>query len=108
MTIELFYLTTQFQRWLNLQIAHHLEAQAARLGPADAPSASDGPVALRKLGADGAIGSAAEFGRMGMSGCFGPVDATDGDTSRDDDAASASCPSARTGVLAGEKHTVRA
>jgi hypothetical protein len=28
------YLTTQFNRWLNLQVARHLEAQAARLTPA--------------------------------------------------------------------------
>lgn len=34
MTIEFLYLTTQMQRWLNLQVARHLEAQAARLKPA--------------------------------------------------------------------------
>jgi hypothetical protein len=31
MTIELFYLTTQIQRWLNLRVARHLAAQAERL-----------------------------------------------------------------------------
>ena len=33
MTIEIIYLTTQIQRWLNAQVARHLETQAARLGP---------------------------------------------------------------------------
>ena len=31
MTIEIFNLTQQIQRWLNAQVARHLEAQAARL-----------------------------------------------------------------------------
>ena len=31
MTIEIFYLTAQIHRWLNVHIARHLEAQAARL-----------------------------------------------------------------------------
>jgi hypothetical protein len=31
MTIEILYLTAQIQRWLNVRIARHLEAQAARL-----------------------------------------------------------------------------
>jgi hypothetical protein len=31
MTIEIFYLTAQIQRWLNASIARHLEAQAERL-----------------------------------------------------------------------------
>jgi hypothetical protein len=31
MTIEIFYLTAQFQRWINARVAHHLAAQAARL-----------------------------------------------------------------------------
>ena len=30
MTAEIFYLTAQIQRWLNLQVARHLEAQASR------------------------------------------------------------------------------
>jgi len=33
MTIEIFYLTAQMQRWLNFQVARHLEAQAAKLKP---------------------------------------------------------------------------
>jgi hypothetical protein len=31
MTIELFYLTAQIQHWLNVRVARHLEAQAAKL-----------------------------------------------------------------------------
>ena len=31
MTIEIFYLTAQIQRWLNARVASHLAAQAERL-----------------------------------------------------------------------------
>jgi hypothetical protein len=31
MTIELFYLTNQLYRWLNVRVARHLETQATRL-----------------------------------------------------------------------------
>jgi hypothetical protein len=31
MTIELFYLTAQLHHWLNVRVARHLEAQAAKL-----------------------------------------------------------------------------
>ncbi|HEY6732979.1 MAG TPA: hypothetical protein VI256_04165 [Roseiarcus sp.] len=31
MTIEILYLTAQMQRWLNVQVARHLEAQAAKI-----------------------------------------------------------------------------
>jgi hypothetical protein len=31
MTIEIFHLTHQIQRWLNALVARHLEAQANRL-----------------------------------------------------------------------------
>ena len=41
MTIEIFYLTAQMQRWLNFKVARHLEAQAAKLG-ADGPGGSVG------------------------------------------------------------------
>ena len=34
MTMEIMYLTTQFNRWLNLQVARHLEARVAKLTPA--------------------------------------------------------------------------
>jgi hypothetical protein len=30
MTVEIFYLAAQLQRWLNQRVARHLEAQAAR------------------------------------------------------------------------------
>jgi hypothetical protein len=30
MTSEIFYLTARIQRWLNQQVARHLEAQAAK------------------------------------------------------------------------------
>jgi hypothetical protein len=41
-------------------------------------------VALRKLGAEGAGVSPAEFGRMGMSGCYGPADGTESVAGFDD------------------------
>jgi hypothetical protein len=67
MTIEIFYLTAQMQRWLNLQVARHLEAQAAKLKP-------EGTVLTAypttKLGADGPGGSVG-LDRMGMpDGCY--------------------------------------
>jgi hypothetical protein len=31
MTMEIFYLTAQIQNWLNVRVARHLAAQAARL-----------------------------------------------------------------------------
>jgi hypothetical protein len=31
MTIEIFYLTTQIHNWLNVRVARHLAAQAAKL-----------------------------------------------------------------------------
>ena len=31
MTIEILYLTSQFQRWLNRRVARHLAAQVQRL-----------------------------------------------------------------------------
>jgi hypothetical protein len=31
MTIEIFYLTAQIQRWLNARVARHLAEQAERL-----------------------------------------------------------------------------
>jgi hypothetical protein len=33
MTTEIIHLTTQIQRWLNLQVARHLAAQAERFEP---------------------------------------------------------------------------
>jgi hypothetical protein len=31
MTIEIFYLTAQIHRWINVRVARHLAAQAAKL-----------------------------------------------------------------------------
>ena len=67
MTIEIFYLTAQMQRWLNFQVARHLEAQAARLKP-------EGKVLTTyptgELGADGP-GGCVGLDRMGMpDGCY--------------------------------------
>ena len=67
MTIEIFYLTAQMQRWLNLQVARHLEAQAAKLQP-EGTVLTTRPTA--KLGADGPGGSVG-LDRMGMpDGCY--------------------------------------
>jgi hypothetical protein len=30
MAMEIFYLTAQIQRWLNIRVARHLEAQASK------------------------------------------------------------------------------
>jgi len=30
MTMEIFYLTAQIQHWLNIRVARHLQAQAAK------------------------------------------------------------------------------
>ena len=70
MTIEILYLTAQMQRWLNLQVARHLEAQAARLNPAEGMVLTSYPMASRELGADGPGGSVG-LDRMGMpDGCY--------------------------------------
>ena len=65
MTIEILYLTTQMQRWLNLQVARHLEAQAARLNPSEGTVMTSYPMALKQLGADGPGGSVG-LDRTGM------------------------------------------
>src|SRR5258705_11967536 len=62
MTIEIFYLTAQMQRWLNFQVARHLEAQAAKLKPGGTVLTAY-PTA--KLGADGP-GGAVGLDRMGV------------------------------------------
>ena len=68
MTIEIFYLTAQMQRWLNLQVARHLEAQAAKLKPGKGTVLTTYPTA--KLGADGP-GGCVGLDRMGMpDGCY--------------------------------------
>ena len=62
MTIEIFYLTAQMQRWINLQVARHLEAQAAKLKP-EGTILTTYPTA--KLGADGP-GGCVGLDRTGM------------------------------------------
>ncbi|ABQ37330.1 MULTISPECIES: hypothetical protein [Bradyrhizobium] len=51
MKIEKRLLHTQFQDWLNQQIARHLEAQAARLG-ADPATATAKPIQIKAHPAD--------------------------------------------------------
>jgi membrane protease subunit (stomatin/prohibitin family) len=97
MTIEILYLTSQMQRWINLQVARHLEAQASKLKPAG------GQVLL---GADGPGGSVG-LDRNGMPDCSEAVDETESiDTVRA--AAGTRYPDAQMASRAGEKQTVRA
>ena len=105
MTIEIFYLTAQLNRWLNLQVAHHLEAQAARL------KAAKGPVlttkALGKLGADGPGGSVGLDCR-GMPDCGESVEEAEGIDAIPDAAEATRFPAARMAICDGEKRTVSA
>lgn len=97
MTIEILYLTTQMQRWINLQVARHLEAQAAKLKPAK------GRVLL---GADGPGGSL-RLDRNGLPDGSGLADQTDGiDTIQAAD--SADYPVAQLASRKCEKQTVHA
>jgi hypothetical protein len=50
MTMEILYLTTQMQRWLNSQVARHLEAQAVRLSPELGAEGPGGLVGLDRRG----------------------------------------------------------
>jgi hypothetical protein len=98
MTFEIFSMTAQIQRWLNLQIARHLEAQAARLKSARRTAMATYPAALKDLGADGPGGS------VGLD-CMGmPEDCYHVDETESIDAV----PAAHIGMLDSEKHTVRA
>jgi hypothetical protein len=74
MTIEIFDLTAQIHRWLDHQVARHLETQAARFRPTEGAVMPSAPMALRKLGADESGVPAADLGRMGMSGCYASAD----------------------------------
>jgi hypothetical protein len=105
MTIELFYLTTQMHRWLNLQVARHLEAQATRLRPAEGAVITNGPMGSRKLGADGPGGSVG-LDRRGMPACDGSAEDTEG-IAGSDAAAGSRYAAAQIEVLASEKQTVR-
>jgi hypothetical protein len=105
MTIEIFYLTAQMQRWVNLQVARHLEAQAAKLKPAKGTVLTTYPTA--KLGADGPGGSVG-LDRMGMpDGCYLAEEAESIDTIH----AAAACArqsAAQMATLDSEKQAVRA
>ena len=97
MTIEILYLTTQMQRWINLRVARHLEAQAAKLKPAK------GRVLL---GADGPGGSV-RLDRNGLPDGSGLADETDSiDTIHAADGAN--YPAAQTALRDSEKQTVHA
>jgi hypothetical protein len=104
MTVEIFYLTAQMQRWLNFQVARHLEAQAAKLKP-EGTVLTTYPTA--KLGADGP-GGCVGLDRMGMpDGCY-LVDETE---SVDTIPAAAVCARESAAQLAtrdSEKQAVRA
>ena len=90
MTIEIFYLIPQMQRWLNSQVARHLEAQAAKLG-------ADGP--------GGCVG----LDRMGMpDGCYLVDEAESTDTIPAAVAACACQSAARLATCDREKQAVRA
>jgi hypothetical protein len=67
MTIEILYLTTQMQRWINLRVARHLEAQASKLKPAG------GTVVLGAYGPGGSTG----LDRNGLPQNSGIVDDPD-------------------------------
>jgi hypothetical protein len=50
MTMEILYLTAQMQRWLNSQVARHLEAQAVRLSSELGAEGPGGSVGLDRRG----------------------------------------------------------
>jgi hypothetical protein len=94
MTIEILYLTTQMQRWINLRVARHLEAQAAKLKPAR------GRVLL---GADGPGGSV-RLDRNGLPDGSGLADETDSIDAAD----GGNYRAAQTALRDSEKQTVHA
>jgi hypothetical protein len=107
MSVEIFYLTAQLNRWLNLQVAHHLEAHAARLKPAKGTVVTTSPKAVRKLGADGPGGSVGLDCR-GMPNCGESVEGAEGIGAIRDAAEGTRFPAAEIAIRDGEKQTVRA
>jgi hypothetical protein len=97
MAIEILYLTTQMQRWINLRVARHLEAQASKLKPAERQVL---------LGADGPGGSV-RLDRNGLPDASGLADDTDsiGTIHAADDA---NYPAAPMALRDCEKQTVHA
>ena len=65
MTIEIMYLTTQFNRWLNLQVARHLEAEATKLTPAS-------PEGIGMSGCNGGDGETDHLEAIGDSATLAP------------------------------------
>ena len=93
MTIEILYLTAQMQRWLNVRVARHLEAQAAKIRSAKGT--------VTTLGADGPGGSVG-LDRRGMpEDCS--VDELEGAATMD-----GVTPDASSAKFASENHTVPA
>jgi hypothetical protein len=107
MTVEIFYLTAQLNRWLNLQVAHHLEAQAAKLKTAKGPVLTTSPKALGKLGADGPGGSVGLDCR-GMPDCGESAEEAGGIDAIPDAAEGTRFPAAGMATCDGEKPTVSA
>ena len=107
MTIEIFYLTEQLNRWLNLQVAHHLEAQAARLKAAKGPVLIASPKAIGILGADGPGGSVGLDCR-GMPDCAESFEEAEGIDATPDAADGTRFPAAGIAISDGEKPTVSA
>lgn len=70
MTIEVFYLTAQLNRWLNARVARHLEAQAARFDPTKGAIGMAGPTALTARGIERPGISAAGAGCRGTPDCI--------------------------------------
>jgi len=105
MTIEIFHLTAQMQRWLNVQVARHLEAQAAKLRHATGTVLTAYPTA--QLGADGP-GGAVGLDCMGMpDGCYLADETESSDTIHT--AAACACQSAaQLATRDSEKQAVRA
>jgi hypothetical protein len=97
MTIEILYLTTQMQRWINLRVARHLEAQAAKL------KSAEGRVLL---GADGPGGSV-RLDRNGLPDGSGRADETESNDTIHA-AGDANYPAAQTALRDSEKQTVHA
>jgi hypothetical protein len=104
MTIEIFYLTAQMQRWLNFQVARHLEAQAAKLKP-EGTVLTTYPTA--ELGADGP-GGCVGLDRMGMPDGRYLVDEAESIDTIPAAAACARQSAARLATCDREKQAVRA
>ena len=70
MTMEVFYLTAQLNRWLNARVARHLEVQAARFDPTRGAIGRAGPMALTARGIERPEISAAGADRKATPDCI--------------------------------------